>query len=511
MAVEEQPRPWRLTHYAGISAAAALVCGIRLDTTADSQLATPVRFSSPAGHQFHMGIKSATNVPSVPSTGYLAVLSLIFAYAVFESGGILDADWDRCMVSLGLLALVYFRFTNKDDLAPPAQWWFRWPPLLLLGFIGLQVVPLPMWLLRVVSPARAGLLQSLARVLPGTASAPISVFPSATLTQFLHVAAYTVVFVMARELAWRTIGRRWLIVAPIVIIAGAEAVFGVLQYDSSTAASVAHGTYVNRNHFAGLLELSLPFAVAYPVATMMARRQRPFRLAVLASMSVALAALILLGIILSLSRMGFAASLSSLFVLGCLTLGARASASRRFAAAAAAAAVVIAASVYLAPDPLISRFAEIRGTTEVADSISITRPRLWKDAWTLVTDYPLVGCGLGAFGQAFPKYRTFLPQLAVDFVQNDYLQLLAELGGIGFGIAAFGMIFVVLSAARAIFRSADSSKRHLAIACLAALAAILIHSFTDYNLYIPANAMLLAWIAGVVASLNFSSRGSFRT
>jgi len=457
-----------------------------------------------------MGIKPVTNVPSGSSAGYLAALSLIFAYAVFQSGGMLDTDWDRCMVSLGLLAMVYFRFTNKDDLAPPAQWWFRWPPLLLLGFIGLQLVPLPMWLLRVVSPARAGLLQSLGQVLPGMASAPISVFPSATLAHFLRAGAYTVVFVMARELAWRTIGRRWLIVAPIVIIAGAEAVFGVLQYDSSTA-SVAHGTYVNRNQFAGLLELSLPFAVAYPIATMMARRHRPFRLAVLAAMSVALAALILLGIILSLSRMGFAASLSSLFVLGCLTLGARASASRRLAAGAAAAAAVIAASVYLAPDPLINRFAEIRGTTEIADSTSITRPRLWKDAWSLVTDYPIVGCGLGAFGQAFPKYRTFLPQLAVDFVQNDYLQFLAELGGIGFGIAAFGMIVVVLSAARAIFRSADSSKRHLAIACLAALAAILIHSFTDYNLYIPANAMLLAWIAGVVASLNFSSRGSFRT
>jgi len=439
---------------------------------------------------------------------YLAALSLIFAYAVLQSGGILAADWDRCMVGLGLLALVYFRFTDKDNLAPSLQWWFRWPCLLLLGFIGLQLVPLPAWLLRAVSPARARLLESLDHVLPGGVSGTISVFPSATLAHLLRVAAYIVVFITARELAWRTLSRRWLIVAPIVIIAGAEAVLGILQYDSGTTVSAAHGTYVGRSHFAGLLELSLPFAVVYPIATVRTRRHLPFREALLASLSVALAIVMLLGIALSLSRMGFAASLSSLFVLGCLTLGARASAPKRFAAVAVVAVVVIAAFVYLAPDARINRFAEIRGTD---DEMTDTRTRLWKDVWALAADYRLVGCGLGAFEEAFPKYRTFLPELAVDSAHNDYLQFLVELGGIGFTIAAFGMLAVVLSAARAVFSSVDSSTRHLAIACLAALVAILIHSFTDLNLYIPANAMLLAWIAGVVASLSFSSQGSFTT
>ena len=129
----------------------------------------------------------------------------------------------------------------------------------------------------------------------------------------------------------------------------------------------------------------------------------------------------------------------------------------------------------------------------------------------MVRDYPLAGCGLGAFGQAFPRYRTFLPELAVDTVHNDYLQFLAELGAIGFAIAACGVIVILLSAADGAFRNADASSRYIAIASLAALVAILIHSFTDYNLYIPANAMLLAWIAGIVASLNFGSKELFTT
>jgi hypothetical protein len=41
----------------------------------------------------------------------------------------------------------------------------------------------------------------------------------------------------------------------------------------------------------------------------------------------------------------------------------------------------------------------------------------------------------------------------------------------------------------------------LAIACIGAFAAIGLHSMVDFNLYIPANAMLLAWISGVAAAV----------
>ena len=236
---------------------------------------------------------SIAKISAGSCNAYLVALSLIFAYAVFESGGIMPSDWNRCLVTLGLLALVYFRFTNHDEIAPPLQWRLRWPPLLLLGFVGLQIAPLPMWLLRAVSPARAELWQLLNQVSPGTDYATISVFPPATLAHLLRVAAYIVVFVLTRELAWRTLERRWLITAPIVIIAGLDAIVGVLQY---SADSVAHGTYENRNHFAGLLELSLPFAITYPLATVMTRRPQPFRQAVLVSISLALAILMLLGV-----------------------------------------------------------------------------------------------------------------------------------------------------------------------------------------------------------------------
>jgi O-antigen ligase len=189
--------------------------------------------------------------------------------------------------------------------------------------------------------------------------------------------------------------------------------------------------------------------------------------------------------------------------------GERGSARKRFAVTVLVAAAVIPASLYLAPEPLISRFAEVQETPE--NMSPDTRTRVWKETLALAADYPLVGSGLGTFEEVFQKYRTFLPQVAINSVHNDYLQFLSELGIIGFGIAALAMMTVFISAARAVFRSVDSSTRSLAVACLTSLVAILIHSLTDYNLYIPANAMLVAWIAGIVASFTFGAHGPLKT
>jgi O-antigen ligase len=87
----------------------------------------------------------------------------------------------------------------------------------------------------------------------------------------------------------------------------------------------------------------------------------------------------------------------------------------------------------------------------------------------------------------------------VDFAHNDYLQVLAEFGLIGFLLLAALLIRTLVRVFRATL--GDGPQRYLAIACGGSLTAILLHSFVDFNLYIPANAMVLAWIAGVAEAL----------
>ena len=77
------------------------------------------------------------------------------------------------------------------------------------------------------------------------------------------------------------------------------------------------------------------------------------------------------------------------------------------------------------------------------------------------------------------------------------MQLLAELGLAGFAILAVPACSLVMSTLRKAAVSQDPEGRYFAVACAGALAAILLHSLADFNLYIPANAMLLAWIAGM--------------
>ena len=104
------------------------------------------------------------------------------------------------------------------------------------------------------------------------------------------------------------------------------------------------------------------------------------------------------------------------------------------------------------------------------------------------------------------KFKVSAPLVTDDFAHNDYLQLLAELGVVGFAIGAALAFSVVRTAVRRAVSSPDPRARYFAVACAGALAAILVHSLADFNLYIPANAMLLAWIAGMTAGLRLQTR-----
>ena len=437
---------------------------------------------------------------------YLSSLAAIFGYAVFHVAGVPAEDWSVCLLALGFLGLVYWFRTSRADRAPPLDRKLRWLLVLLCGYVVFQLVPLPSFLLRLLSPARAELLDGAAQAVPGIALAPLSVVPSATLSHFLRIAGYALVFLLVREITWRISHRPWTLAFPIILIAALEAGLGLLQQTVGEPGAIARGTYINRNHFAGLLKMALSFAVIYPVAVMRrvrSRRRSPAGPAVKACAVLAVAAVLLLGIIYSLSRMGLIAALCSLLVMGILALSPGLSARGKFLMVGSIAVLVMLSFVFLPPDRLIMRFAQLSSAEEITAE---GRLLLWGETLDLIAAYPLFGCGLGAYESAFLKYKVSHPLLTADYAHNDYLQLFAELGMIGFSIAAALMLAVLAKAVRAASRHSELNSRFLALACVGAMVAILIHSLVDFNLYIPANALLLAWISGISAGLTFSSR-----
>jgi O-antigen ligase len=456
----------------------------------------------------------------------LAALGGVLAYAAFQWGGVVRTDQYEYLLVLGLLAIVLSLGRARDRWAALPGAVVRWTLAILPAYVLMQVVPLPVAVLRALSPARAEAVAALELIGAKVNFASLSVSSVATFQSFLLVCGYLIIFLLVRDLTWRfrvaavphqgpahaealryDKGSCWLAIWPIVAIGALEAGLGLWQHFGGTGEQARWGTYANRDHYAGFLEMAMPFAVVYPVALMRRARARwhsPVAPALAACGVWALAGLMFAGILHSFSRMGFIAALSSLFVMGTLGFGTpqlswvASSRKRQAGAVGLVTALVLAGFVFLPPDKLIARFAQLVSTDELTAG---GRAQLWAETIPLIRAYPVFGCGLGGYETAFSRFKVSGVLVTDDFAHNDYLQLLAELGVVGFVIGATLAFSVVRMAVRRAVRSADPGARYFAVACAGALAAILLHSFADFNLYIPANAMLLAWIAGMTAGI----------
>lgn len=127
------------------------------------------------------------------------------------------------------------------------------------------------------------------------------------------------------------------------------------------------------------------------------------------------------------------------------------------------------------------------------DRIAITR-----DTLTMLRQKPLLGWGLGSFPTVYPQFRSFATEYFVNEAHNDYAQMWAETGLLGFAVV---LLFLVLLY-RAGIRGAVNTKRDLlAMAALVACTGIVVHSLTDFNLHIPANAALF-YVMAAAATVN---------
>ncbi|MBZ5608258.1 MAG: O-antigen ligase family protein [Acidobacteriia bacterium] len=431
---------------------------------------------------------------------YLGLLAILIAFAEYSQAGVLQLNWNICLVSLGMLSAVYWLRVPDAELAPPLDPWLGWTALLLPLYVAIQLVPLPVPVLGVLSPARAELLDKLAHVASPASFAPLSIAPATTSVYLLRIAAYTLVFLLVRELAWHARKRNSMAaVIPLIGIAAIEAALGLAQ--SVNGEESAHGTYGNKNHFAGLLEMVLPLAVVFGLALVIGRRSRssPSTSRALSGGAVlALAAIIVGGLVASISKMGYVAGISGLAVMGALALWTSLQGWRRWLAAAALVVLFVFGLVFLPSDELMRAFSAL-----ASDEWATGEGRfpIFLNALGLIRSYWLVGCGLGNFQTGFLKFQTAIIDRDFTFAHNDYLQLASEIGLVGFVIVMTLMLGVFWKAFAAATRDQDRLARLLGLGCAGALAAIAVHSLVDFNTYIPANAMVLAWISGIAASL----------
>jgi O-antigen ligase len=450
----------------------------------------------------------------------LAALSVVLGYATFQRAGGIPSDWHYCLIATGIICVLHFLFATRRDV--PKLDRITLIALAVFFFIAvLPIVPLPLSLIRILSPARAELLNASAPFTGGLpAYAPLSVAPYNTAEYILTLLAYLAVFLLIRDVAFILRRIPWITVWPLLVIGTFQAILGFYQaYADPARFAHANGTYDSYDHYAGLLEMILPFALIYPAAILQRDRNRhesPAGPALKACSVLVVAALLLIGIIHSLSRMGFLVALAVLFVTGSIALSLRGfrvdyttqmAMWRRVVPTVLVAVVVVFGFIFLPTDPLIARFSEFAQTEDISAD---TRAQIWRDTVGLIQAYPLTGSGLGTYESAFYPFKTVAPMNTVDYAHNDYMQVMAEMGLIGFAAGLFFILRTMQRTLRGAVYARSMDQRYLAIGCIASITGILLHSFVDFNMYVPANGYAFAWILGI-AGMNLRRRAPSTT
>lgn len=248
------------------------------------------------------------------------------------------------------------------------------------------------------------------------------------------------------------------------------------------------GTLINRNHFAGLLEMLIPvaFAVAYIAARRYKEFARPY-LYVLAGAFMGLA------LMFSLSRMGIFSFLTTLLFLA-VVLRLRES-QKKLAAALGLGlfGLVLAGTLWLGIDVIIARYATL---LEEDTALEEGRMIVFRDTARMIAANPW-GVGSGNYRDHFRKYQTFKPELLFDHAHNEYLETTAE-WGIPTAVAFWVFIyFVLFRCVRAFLGIRSPERRGILLACMGAIFSILVHSLMDFNLQIPSNAILFFSFVGI--------------
>jgi O-antigen ligase len=344
----------------------------------------------------------------------------------------------------------------------------------------------------------------------GTHSIPLasslSFDPYSTRFILVQLAALTIYFT-AVLIFTDTPKRLRLLVRTITVFGFFLAIFGLTQSFTSPdkvywirdmPQSQAFGPFINRHHFAGYMELALALPLGLVFTGAIEKEKKFIYLFAAALMAVAL--------VMTNSRGGIISLLAEiLFLVATMGLGRRhkkkeseehtpriKSAAMKAGLALALVIALFGGVVLLGGEDALTR---IVGSVNTDDPTT-GRAHFWGVTIDIIKNHPLIGTGLGAFGVVYTGYDSRNGMYRLEQAHNDYLQVLSDAGIVG---AVIGLFFVVSLFRMGFARrdSRDDFRRGVATGALAGCFAVLVHSFFDFTLHTPANALLFLVLAAL--------------
>ncbi len=377
-------------------------------------------------------------------------------------------------------------------------------------WVALQQLPLPIGFLQVIAPGTAA--HQLAAN-PEAATGTLSLDPNQTRIGLLKGLSYWCLLFLI--LALVNSSRRLKTLALVVLLTGTfQAFYGVLLALSGAETTwvmglpnshIATGGFRYKNHFGNFLALCLCLGIGLLIASLSGRSggslKEKFKniLAMLLNGKAVVRlclAMMVIGLVMSHSRMAntaFFASLSITGVLGLLLIRRK---SRSLTVLLASLLVIdlFIVGSWFGVDKLRDRLENTSFAKETRDEVN-------QYGMALIEQHPLAGTGGGSFYSSFPSVKGPGIQIFYDLAHNDYLQFAIEFGLPATLLLGMAVLWSLAQAFTALRNRRDSLMQGMAFAAVMAIVAELIMLLTDFHLQAPATAiyfmlcLAVAWMA----------------
>ncbi len=449
-----------------------------------------------------------------------ALVLVLLAWGALAFGGVYDWAYRPLLWGGWLLGALVLAMPGwcHDGQAGSIGWGLGLGLCGVAGALILQLVPLPSDLLQQISPATHEFLRaydirySAALLAGGAPMHAISIRPEASQLGAAFFVSFALLFFACTVILERGASRT--VVSGLVGLGTVLALVAIVQ-TSLTPGKIyglwepidgrePFGPFVNRNHFAGWMLMTLSVALGYLASALPSSRSPRLgdwrgRLTWFASTQASRVALVSAGTLvmgialaLTLSRSGIGGFILAAAVLGVIALRTRRDPVNRTFMGVYVVLLIVLTVNWVGVDRIGQQFAGVALKTEA------NRLGIWQDTLGVVRDFPLTGTGLNTFGTVMLAYQTVDPRLSFRAAHNDYLQLASE-GGLLLGlpliltIVAFGRQVAI----RLRERPGGRGTHWLRVGAVTGLAAIGLQETVDFSLQMPGNAALFVVLAAI--------------
>jgi O-antigen ligase len=265
------------------------------------------------------------------------------------------------------------------------------------------------------------------------------------------------------------------------------------------AARPFFGPYANHANYAGLMEMLVPFPLVLAMADF-----SPVPLRVLYSF---VAVIMSSTIFLSQSRGGVIALAIEVGVLAVLSARGRRTRGQ-LVSVGLFCLLVVFCLVLVRPNGLGERFMQLGKRADQAHDPS--RLTMAKDSLKMVRRRPLLGWGFGTFPVVYPSFRSFYTDFTVNAAHDDFVELAVETGLLGFALMVAFLYLLYRTSMNRIKHWRHDPRDSTALAALVGCTGLIVHSFSDFNLQVPANAALFFVLVAIATGTSAKGAASTR-